>query len=283
MNIKSNNWIKLYKANILLTKKKYIKPTSKFQNQKIRTIILKYINEHPNFLYPDLIKIILNETTIKIGKSSLYNIISNLNFSKKVAKFKKIYGTQEKLDIKKKTLQEQIKYIPNNKIISIDEISFDTNIIHDYGWSLKNIPIIKKIGATYKRVTMICAITNSKILHYKIINNSAKSKIFLDFLKNIPDIKEKHLFLDNACIHHSKIVTEYVKKNKINLLFNVPYSPEYNPIEIVFSKLKKLVRDCINNNKLCTLTSNIIISLKHISKNNLHNFFNYSFSKLRTV
>jgi hypothetical protein len=153
---------------------------------------LEHIKENSNFIYSKLINIIQNITNIKIGKSTLYNIITDLNLSKKVAKFKKIYGSQEKLNIKKQSLQEQIKNVPNNKIISIDEVSFDTNIIHNYGWSLKNVPVIKTIGATYKRITMICAIKNSKILHHKIINGSAKKETFLDFLKNIPNIKGKH-------------------------------------------------------------------------------------------
>lgn len=275
------NWIKLYKENDLHIKEKYTKQTSSFQNLDIRNIILDHIKSNPNFSYLNLIKIIENKTTINICKSTLYNIISDLNLTKKVAKFKKIYGSSDKLNIKKENLKTQIKNIPDNKIISIDEVSFDTNIIHNYGWSLKNVPIIKTIGATYKRVTMICAISNKKVLHYKIINNSATSEIFLDFLKNIPNIKGKYLFLDNACIHHSKIVSKYVQDKKIKLLFNVPYSPEYNPIEIMFSKLKKIVRDSVNNNSLICLKNNIINALKFITSTNLTNFFNYSFSKLR--
>ncbi len=276
------NWIKLYNSNELTIKKEYIKPTSKFCNLEIRNIIFEYVTLNPNFIYSLLINIIKDKTTIEIKKSTLYNILKDLKFSKKVSKFKKVYGSIDKLDIKKNILKKQIKNIPNNKIISIDEISFDTNIIHKHGWSLVNTPVIKTIGATYKRLTMICAITNKQILHYKIINNSAHADTFLDFLKSIPNTKNKYLFLDNACIHHSKIVAEFVKINKINLLFNVPYSPEFNPIEIMFSKLKKLVRDCTNNNKINSLTTNIINCLKNITSNNLNNFFKHAISKLRT-
>ena len=241
---------------------------------------MDHIKHNPNFSYLDLIKIINNQTNIKIGKTTLYNIIADLNLSKKVAKFKKVYGDPKKLEEKKKILQNKIKTIPNNKIISIDEVSFDTNIIHKYGWSLKNIPVVKTIGATYKRLTMICAISENKILYYKIINNSANKEIFLDFLKNIPNIKNKYLFLDNACIHHSKIVTEYVKQHKIDLLFNVPYSPEFNPIEIMFSKLKKLVKDNKNNSNLGSLTLNITNAMDKITSQNLHKFFLYIHKKI---
>lgn len=165
------NWVKLYKQDILKNKIQYTKQKSNFQNSDIRSIILDHIKTNPNFSYLSLIEIIKTKTTIKIGKSTLYNIISDLNLTKKVAKFKKIYGSLEKLNIKKEVLKAQIKNIPNSKIISIDEVSFDTNIIHSYGWSLKNVPVIKTIGATYKRLTMICAISNKKIVHYKIVNN----------------------------------------------------------------------------------------------------------------
>ena len=120
-----------------------------------------------------------------------------------------------------------------------------------------------------------------QILHYKIINDSAKSDVFLDFIKNIPDIQNKYLFLDNASIHHSKILNHYIKLKHINMLFNVPYSPEFNPIEIMFSKLKKIVRDCNNNNNIKQLSLNITNAMSSITTNDFINFFNHSFDKLR--
>ncbi len=275
------NWIKLYKNNELTNKISYVKPTSNFRNKDIRNFIFNFINKNPNFIFATIIDEIKSKLNYDISKSTLYSIIHDLNFSKKVAKFKKIYGSEEKLKIKKEALQKQIKNITNDKIISIDEVSFDTNIIHNYGWSIKNVPVIKTIGATYKRLTMICAISNKKVIHYKIINNSAKADTFLDFLKNIPNTNNKYLFLDNAVIHHSKIVKEYVKANNLNLLFNVPYSPQFNPIECMFSKIKKNIKDYNNNNTTNILKSNIISSLKKITSTDLNNFFNHSFNKLR--
>lgn len=44
--------------------------------------------------------------------------------------------------------------------------------------------------------------------------------------------------MDNARIHTSKIFKEYVKNSKINVIYNVPYNPESNPIENIFSGVK---------------------------------------------
>jgi transposase len=47
------------------------------------------------------------------------------------------------------------------------------------------------------------------------------------------------VFLDNLSVHHSKIVRQFMKDKELEVLFNVPYSPDYNPIENVFNILKQ--------------------------------------------
>ena len=56
--------------------------------------------------------------------------------------------------------------------------------------------------------------------------------------KNIP----LAFFIDNASWHKTLAVKEYCEKNKITLLFLPPYSPEYNPIERVWSFLKSKIK-----------------------------------------
>ncbi len=46
------------------------------------------------------------------------------------------------------------------------------------------------------------------------------------------------IFLDNCRVHHSKKVDEFLKENKIEVIYNVPYGPEYNPIERVWAQFK---------------------------------------------
>ena len=46
------------------------------------------------------------------------------------------------------------------------------------------------------------------------------------------------MLVDNCRVHHSKKVAEFIKANKIEFIFNVPYGPEFNPIERVWSKIK---------------------------------------------
>ena len=50
------------------------------------------------------------------------------------------------------------------------------------------------------------------------------------------------LFMDNASTHRSRIVQDVISELKITVIFNVPYSPEFNPIEGCFSIVKNYYR-----------------------------------------
>jgi transposase len=102
--------------------------------------------------------------------------------------------------------------------------------------------------------------------------------IFKEFLEELENkgIKNKYYLLDNARIHHSKIVKEYMKVSTNKLLFNVPYSPEYNPIEMIFSKIKSIVRKKSNNEIIRKLLNNIRKAIKKIRRMDLYNSYTKS-------
>jgi transposase len=52
----------------------------------------------------------------------------------------------------------------------------------------------------------------------------------------------KTLIMDNLPVHHAKIVREFLGEHNVPHLFLPPYSPELNPIEEAFSKIKHFVR-----------------------------------------
>ncbi len=69
---------------------------------------------------------------------------------------------------------------------------------------------------------------------YLIKPKSIKSDSFITFLENLllaHDPAKVALFLDNCSVHHSKKAKEFFNLHKIKPIYNVPYSPQYNPIE----------------------------------------------------
>lgn len=48
--------------------------------------------------------------------------------------------------------------------------------------------------------------------------------------------------MDNMRTHHSKAVKKVIDELKINVIYLPPYSPDFNPIENMWSKIKAILR-----------------------------------------
>ena len=50
------------------------------------------------------------------------------------------------------------------------------------------------------------------------------------------------LFLDNCRVHHSIKVKAFLLENRVDVIYNVAYAPQYNPIERVLAQIKLLFK-----------------------------------------
>lgn len=267
------NWIYLYKNGILNDKKLYTK-RSKF-NEKLNNYIINYVQKRTTFNYRLLILNIRRKFKLKISKSSIYNILKNNNITRKRINIRTIISSKKKLTKEIKEFKIQINKIDHNKIVSIDETSIDTHINAEYGWGIKGTKLTGIKKKVRKRYTIISAISNSKVIHNKIIPKSANGILFIEFINELlPKLtNERYLLLDNARIHHTKQLKELINGTNYKLIYNVPYMPEYNPIELVFSKMKKYVKSKTNNEKLVKLKQNIDKGYSLITSSNLSAYY----------
>ena len=77
-------------------------------------------------------------------------------------------------------------------------------------------------------------------------HESYNAVVFLEFLKNILKLYPKGkivMVLDNARIHYAKLIQPFLEenKNRLELLFLSPYSPNLNLIEPLWKWLKESV------------------------------------------
>lgn len=68
---------------------------------------------------------------------------------------------------------------------------------------------------------------------------------FVDYLEKtlIPTLNKGDIvIMDNLRSHHIKKVAEVLEKAEIKFLYLPPYSPDFNPIEKMWSKIKSILR-----------------------------------------
>lgn len=94
---------------------------------------------------------------------------------------------------------------------------------------------------------------------------------FLCFLKKLLQYHQKVcLVLDNASWHYSRIIRDFVRKNRkrLLLLFLPPYSPEYNPSEQCWKAVK---RDLLTSRLFLSLAGMLIAIQQYFSKKRFSN------------
>ena len=77
-----------------------------------------------------------------------------------------------------------------------------------------------------------------QVMQFKRRVNQDQFKEFLLRLRNKYPFRRMTLVLDNLSAHKTKAVLKYMKEADIGVIFNVPYSPDYNSIELVFAQVK---------------------------------------------
>lgn len=137
----------------------------------------------------------------------------------------------------------------------IDVILYeDESMIRDYQAIMKTwFPIgQQRIIPTYgkhERVKLVGCLDYETGHVYVEEHKQYDAKVFLQFLKNVltlyPD-KRIVMILDNAKIHHAKLLHNFVAENKdrLSLVFLPPYSPNLNKIE----ELWRWLKDAVVNN-----------------------------------
>ena len=258
--------------------------------QAIKDFIIDYVKKYNTFNHKELIKLIKKRFNVTIRKSMIYKLLKQLNYCRLRMTYTYNIKSCDNYAQMLNTLKEKINSVNQDKIISIDEMSVNTHIKPNYKWLIKGSKARGFVNTkSYKKHTLTMAITNKKILHIQSIDGSSNAQNYILFIKGLltkyknlmrknGTVNEKcYLFMDNARIHHAKIFNEFIKDKNCEIIYNIPYSPQYNPIEGAFGQTKFYLRMCDNNEDESKLMTNIRHALKKITPNHLQNYFTNSF------
>lgn len=97
------------------------------------------------------------------------------------------------------------------------------------------------------KISLLAAITNRGMEHRACLihEGGVDSKAFLTYIEHVlcPTLASGQVVvMDNFTIHHNQRVRELVETKGCKLLYLPTYSPDFNPIENLFAKIKAYIR-----------------------------------------
>ena len=110
-----------------------------------------------------------------------------------------------------------------------------------------------------------------------IVSDTVNQNAFLAFLETtlLPTLAEGSvLVMDNWTVHHGDDVRELVERFHCELLYLPTYSPELNPIEHLFAKLKAFIKG-LRPDTADTLVQAFCHAVQTVTPQNILNAFNH--------
>lgn len=147
-----------------------------------------------------------------------------------------------------------------------------------YGWAPRAERVSEAVPAGHWRtLTVLAALTLDGMLASMTIASPTDGDVFLAFLEQAlgPKLQPGHVVvLDNLGAHKVEGVRALIENRGAQLLYLPPYSPDFNPIEQAWSKLKQLLRG-VKARLLDQLEPAIAQALTAITRKNAQAFFRH--------
>jgi transposase len=132
-------------------------------------------------------------------------------------------------------------------LVFVDESGFHTSMTRLYARAPRGKRAYGKVPRNRgKNTTLIAAITlEGGMGESMAIEGATDAEVFEAYVEHFlaPSLKEGQVVvLDRLGAHRTQRVTELIEAREAQLLFLPSYSPDLNPIEEAFSKIKGMVR-----------------------------------------
>lgn len=135
--------------------------------------------------------------------------------------------------------------MPTSKLIFIDETGFIVGMNRLYGWSRRGEQAIISRKTRGKRLSVVGAMSLDGSRGMMTLEGTLNTEKMLTFVEEHlgPNIQEGDIVVMDGCsVHKSTKVREAIEKHGGKVLILPPYSPDYNPIEHLWSTMKARVR-----------------------------------------
>lgn len=132
------------------------------------------------------------------------------------------------------------------RLVFIDETWAKTNMTRRHGRAPRGERLVAKVPhGRWRTLTFLAALRVDRIEAPCVLDGPITGESFLAYVEQIlvPTLKPGDIVvIDNLGSHKGGAVRKAVRAAGAKLFFLPPYSPDLNPIEQVFAKLKTLLR-----------------------------------------
>lgn len=165
------------------------------------------------------------------------------------------------------------------RLVFLDESGFNTAMTRGYARAPSHLRAIGRITRNHGlNDTLVCGLSLAGPLVGLVIDGAMNGVTFEWYVREwlCPAlIPGQVVILDHLSSHHRASIRPLIEACHCTVLYLSPYSPDFNPIELMFSKLKALVRGG-HWHSVQTLFDSIGQALQAVTPANLFGWFRHA-------
>jgi len=159
-----------------------------------------------------------------------------------------VAGERDRPDVARRRAQ-WIKYqdrVDPARLVFIDETWTRTNMAPLRGWAPQGSRLTGKVpDGRWRTMTFLAALRHDRITAPWLLEGPIDGDSFATYVEKVllPTLRHGDIvIMDNLGSHRGKIIRQLIRSAGAKLFLLPKYSPDLNPIEQVFAKLKHLLR-----------------------------------------
>ena len=198
---------------------------------------------------PDLTLRALVAEMIDRGIPASYGAVWRLLKAEGITVKKSLFAAeQDRPDVARRRVRWK-KYqgrLDSRRLVFIDETWTKTNMTRRHGRCLRGRRLVAKVPhGRWRTLTFLAALRHDRIEAPCVIDGPINGLSFLAYVEQVllPTLSTGDIvIMDNLGSHKRQAIRRLIRTVGAKLFFLPPYSPDLNPIEQVFAKLKTLLR-----------------------------------------
>ncbi len=132
------------------------------------------------------------------------------------------------------------------RLVFVDEMGANTALYPLYAWSRRGERVRMKVPRNRgPNTTLLSSMSTEGMGPSLAVEGSTNAVVFEAYVERMlaPTLQSGQVVvMDNLSAHKGKRVKELIEGRGCELLYLPPYSPDFNPIEEAFSKIKGILR-----------------------------------------
>jgi len=175
--------------------------------------------------------------------------------------------------------QRHQRDVDPERLIFIDKTWAKTNMTRQHGRAPRGQRLVAAVPHSHwKTMTFLAGLRRSGIVAPCVNDGPINGRLFLAWVEQflVPTLQPGNIVvLDNLGSHKGAAVRRAIRAAGDHLLFLPPYSPDLNPIEMVFAKLKALLRKA-DERSIAAVWHRIGALLNHFTPNECPNYLRHA-------